>query len=278
MKTSHWIWQRSDWPSFRCDLGALLSAISDAQAAQNRLRDTIAQLPQNLIDEISKKTLVEEVIATSAIEGEKLSRDVVRAAVVRHLEASAPDLKSTRSVDGLIQVLSDASRQYSEPLTLERLCSWHSALFPEESILLPVQTGQLRGAEPMEVVSGPIQRRKVHFQAPPRERLETEVQAFMDWFNSPPKGLDGLLRAGLAHLWFVTVHPFEDGNGRLTRAITDMALAQTEKQPARLFSLSAQILRHRKEYYANLERAQRGDLDVTSWLAWFLEQLRLAVE
>jgi Fic family protein len=182
-----------------------------------------------------------------------------------------------RAVDGLIDVLLDATRQHAAPLTIERLFGWQAALFPTGySGLHAIRPGELRGTEPMQVVSGGVGKEKIHFVAPPREGLDAEADRFLAWFNKPPAGLDGLVRAGLAHLWFVTLHPFADGNGRLARAITDMALSQDEHQPMRLFSLAAQILRQRESYYDTLERTQRGGLEVTEWLAWFLEQVEAA--
>jgi Fic family protein len=180
-------------------------------------------------------------------------------------------------VDGLIEVLLDATRKYAEPLTFGRLCGWHAALFPTgRSGLAKIRAGELRGDAPMQVVSGGVGREKVHYVAPPRKGLKREVGLFLPWFNRSPQGLDGLLRAGLAHLWFVTLHPFEDGNGRLARAITDMAIARDEARPMRFFSLSAQILREREAYYDILERTQRGGLEVTPWLQWFLRQVAAA--
>jgi len=222
--------------------------------------------------------LVEDGITTSAIEGEHLDIQVVRSSVAHRLGLPTAGLPvPPRAVDGLIEVLLDATRHFDSPLTVERLFGWQASLFPTGySGLHPIRTGALRGDQPMQVVSGPIGHERVHFAAPPRTGLEAEWSGFLDWFNAPPAGLDGLLRAGLAHLWFVTLHPFEDGNGRLARAITDLAISQDERQPMRFFSLSAQILRERERYYQVLESTQRGDLDVTEWLAWFLAQVTVS--
>jgi Fic family protein len=221
---------------------------------------------------------VEDGLTTSAIEGERLDVDAVRSSVARRLGLPTAGLPAPpRAVDGLIDVLLDATRQHDAPLTAERLFGWQAALFPTGySGLHAIRVGALRGNEPMQVVSGGIGKEKVHFIAPPRKGLEAEVDRFLAWFNASPAGIDGLVRAGLAHLWFVTLHPFEDGNGRLARAITDMALSQDEHQPMRLFSLSAQIQREREGYYDILERTQRGGLDVTEWLVWYLTQVEAA--
>jgi Fic family protein len=179
-----------------------------------------------------------------------------------------------RYVDGLVDVLHDSTANFYVPLDLERLCRWQAVLFPTGySGLAKIITGDLRGAEPMQVVSGPFGKEHVHFQAPPLEGLKKQVLAFIDWFNHPPAGLDGFIRAGIAHLWFLTLHPFTDGNGRIARAITDMALAQDEKNSLRLFRLSPQIMKNRKSYYEILEHTQRQGLDITDWLLWFIEQI-----
>lgn len=264
----------------------------------------VSLLDGTLSVEAIASILIEDSLTTSAIEGERLNADAVRSSVARqlglpHAGLPVPD----RSVEGLTQLLLDATQHYDVPLTLERLCGWQAALFPDGfSGLQRIRTGSLRGDAPMQVISGGAGRERVHFIAPPREALEALLDDFLTWFAAaperyypwpdtgrPPRGhdpasgrpsggivLDGLVRAGLAHLWFVTLHPFEDGNGRLTRAITDMTIAQDERQPMRLFSLSAQLLREREAYYTMLERTQRGGLDVTDWLNWFLQQLALA--
>lgn len=279
METPHtWIWQRPDWPHFQWDAGVLSSALARARLAQGKVLGAARLLDGRLTLEAVAAILVEDGITTSAIEGERLDPSAVRSSVARRLGLPSAGLPApTRAVDGLIDVLLDATRRYDVTLTMERLYGWQAALFPTGySGLHRIRTGALRGDEPMQVISGPIGRERVHFVAPPRQSLEWEVERFLSWFNTPSADLDGLLRAGLAHLWFVTVHPFEDGNGRLARAITDMALSQDERQPMRLFSLSAQILRERESYYDVLERTQRGGLDVTAWLAWFLAQVEAA--
>jgi len=269
-------------------LSPLLSA---ARLAQGRALGAATLFDPGLTQQALAAVLVEDGITTSAIEGERLDLDAVRSSVAQRLDLPTGGLPvPPRAVDGLIDVLLDATRDFAAPLTTERLCGWQASLFPSGpggfAVLHPVRIGALRGEQAMQVVSGRMGRQRIHFTAPPRAVLEAELARFLAWFNAPPlvqkvnhqpanvPGVDGLVRAGLAHLWFVTLHPFEDGNGRLARAITDMALSQDEQQPMRLFSLSAQILRERDGYYAALEGAQRGGLEVTDWLAWFLAQVR----
>jgi Fic family protein len=273
-----WIWQQPDWPGFRWDEAYLASLLARARLAQGKVIGATRLLDANLTLEAVAAILVEDGLTTSAIEGERLDLDAVRSSVARRLGLPTAGLPAPpRAVDGLIDVLLDATRRHDAPLSAERLFGWQAALFPTGySGLHAIRVGALRGNEPMQVVSGGIGKEKVHFIAPPRNGLEAEVDRFLAWFNACPAGLDGLVRAGLAHLWFVTLHPFEDGNGRLARAITDMALAQDERQPMRLFSLSAQIQREREGYYDILERTQRDGLDVTEWLAWFLTQVEAA--
>ncbi len=273
-----WIWQQPDWPRFGWDTAHLAPLLSRARLAQGKVLGAVRMLDPTLTLEAVAAILVEDGLTTSAIEGERLDPEAVRSSVARHLGLPAAGLsKPLRAVDGLIDVLLDATRQHDQPLTAKRLFGWQAALFPAGySGLHAIRVGELRGIDPMQVVSGGIGREKVHFIAPPREKLDAELERFLSWFNTSPVDLDGLVRAGLAHLWFVTLHPFEDGNGRLARAITDMALSQDERQPMRLFSLSAQILCERESYYDILERTQRGGLDVTAWLVWFLTQVEAA--
>lgn len=225
--------------------------------------------------EAQAKILVEDGINTSAIEGEKVDLDAIRSSVARKLGLPTSGFpEPSRAVSGLVDVLFDATTRFDDPLTRKRLFGWQAALFPTGySGLHPVRTGRLRDAEPMRVISGPVGSERIHFEAPPEDRLAKEVDAFLRWFEAAAKDEDGLIRAGLAHLRFVTIHPFEDGNGRIARAITDMAIARDERQTVRLFSLSAQIMRTRKGYYEILEKTQRGGIDVTPWLAWFLGQV-----
>ena len=271
-----WIWESTDWPAFHWRETEISPALARARLSQGRILGAASLLDPALTLDADASILIEDGVQTSAIEGERLDLDAVRSSVARHLGLPTGDLPvPSRSIDGLIDVLLDATQRFDAPLTLERLLGWQAALFPTGySGLRPIRAGQLRGAEPMEVVSGLPGGERVHFLAPPRERLEeAELARFLDWFQAPPVGLDGLVRAGIAHLWLITLHPFEDGNGRLARAVTDMAIAQDERRPMRLFSLSSQIQRRRNAYYETLEKTQRGDMDITSWLVWFLEQV-----
>ncbi len=278
MQTLRWIWEQSDWPNLRWDMATLSGRLANARMAQGRIIGAAGVLDDRLNLEAIAEILTENGVTTSAIEGEAMDEASVRSSVARRLGLPTAGLPAPpRTVDGLIDVLLDATQFHDPPLTLDRLCRWQAALFPTgQSGIQPVRTGELRGDAPMQVISGPIGRERIHFQAPPREGLDREVERFLDWFNAPSTAMDGLVRAGLAHLWFVTLHPFEDGNGRLARAITDMALSQDENRKMRLFSLSAQIMRTREQYYAILEHTQRGDLDFTPWLSWFLEQVAAA--
>jgi Fic family protein len=229
----------------------------------------------------SLSVLTSEVVKSSAIEGEVLDPQEVRSSIARRLgldEAGLP--KAGRDVEGVVEMTLDATRNYESPLTAERLFDWHAALFPTgRSGMTRITVGAWRpgGSGPMQAVSGPLGRQRVHFEAPEPERLPSEMVRFLDWFNAPAP-LDPVLRAGLAHFWFVTIHPFEDGNGRIARAIADLALARADGTKERFYSMSAQIEAERKEYYFQLEAAQRGELDITRWLAWFLACLGRAIE
>lgn len=273
-----WIWQHPDWPHFRWDVARLAAPLAGARLAQGKVLGATRLLDAGLSLEAVAAILAENGLTTSAIEGEKLDPDAVRSSVARRLGLPAAGLpQPPRAVDGLIDVLLDATRRHDAPLTAKRLFGWQAALFPTGYAgLQAIRTGALRDDDPMQVVSGGVGREKVHFIAPPRQGLEAELKRFLAWFDAPPDDLDGLLYAGLAHLWFVTLHPFEDGNGRLARALTDMALSRDEGRPMRCFSLSAQILREREAYYEILERTQRGGPDVTGWLDWFLRQVEAA--
>lgn len=276
-----WIWQQPNWPKFVWDANEISNPLVQARLAQGKLHGVAHILNADLSSEALTSILIQDGITTSAIEGERLHLDAVRSSVANQLGLPNVGLpKPDRAIDGLVEVLLDATQKHNQPLTLQRLCNWHGALFPTGySGLREIRVGQMRGAEPMRVVSGRIGHETVHFEAPPYEQIDTEISRFIDWFNSDDsKTLDGLIRAGVAHLWFITIHPFEDGNGRIARAITDMALAQDERLTMRLFSLSAQILAVREAYYDILESTQKGEMDITAWLKWFLTQIQNAVE
>ena len=276
-----YLWQLKSWPALRWNSQALPPLVSQARLAQGKLLTKVGSLGFKLNREAQVDILTEEAITTSAIEGERLSRESVRSSVARHLGLPAAGLAAAnRSVDGLVEVLLDAVQRYETPLTAARLKRWQAALFPTGySGLRKIRTGQWRGSEqPMQVVSGAVGRERVHYEAPPGRRVEKEMKRFLSWWKASATREDGLLRSGLAHLYFVTVHPFEDGNGRIARALTEMALAQDERQPSRYYSLSSQIMDERSAYYRVLEASQKGDGDVTPWLQWYLSCYSRAVE
>jgi Fic family protein len=268
-----YIWQSPEWPHLVWDDAQLLSPLATARLKQGRLLGGMARLGFDLKLEAQLEALTEDVIKSSEIEGEALQRDSVRSSIALRLGVPTAALAPTdRRTEGVVDMMLDATENYDALLTPERLFGWQAALFPTGySGLHKVKTGAWRDDAdgPMQVVSGPIGRQRVHYQAPPAAHLDAEMQAFLAWFNRRSEP-EGLLRAGLAHLWFVTIHPFEDGNGRIARAIADQALAQSEGAGQRFYSMSSQIRKERSRYYEMLERTQKGGLDVTDWLTWFL--------
>ncbi len=277
---TRYLWQLPTWTAFRWHDGALLAPLSEACDAQGRLFGAVAAL--GLGEEqaaVEAEALVEEAVTTAAIEGERLARDAVRSSVARRLGLATAGLPPPpRHVDGLVEMLLDATRGWERPLTPERLLGWQAALFPSGySGISKIRVGQWRDG-PMQVLSGPVGRERVHFEAPPAERVPGEVARFLSWWEGESKGLVAMVRAGVAHLWFETIHPFEDGNGRVGRALADMALAQAEGRPRRVYSLSAQIHAERDAYYRILEETQQGDGDLTEWLGWFLGCVGRAAE
>ena len=276
-----YIWQRADWPQWRFDAAALAAPLAELHRAQGHLAGRMSDLGFDLRNQATLQALTQEVITTSAIEGEALDLEAVRSSIARRLGVDIGALTPTdRKVDGVVYMVLDATQHHAQPLSAERLFGWHAALFPTGySGRIRIQVGAWRtdAAGPMQVVSGPIGREKVHFQAPPANTLPHQTAAFLQWFNAAAQS-DALIHAGLAHLWLVTLHPFDDGNGRISRAVGDMALAQAEGTAQRFYSLSAQIQRERKHYYDQLEATQRGTLDVTPWLSWFLACLLRAVQ
>ncbi len=275
-----YVWQHSNWPNFTWQSDQLLDVVSKARFNQGKLLSRISVLGIGLSREAQAEILIEETVQTAAIEGQILDRDSVRSSVARRLGLPTAGLPTAgRHVDGLVDVLLDATLLYDKPLTGRRLKSWQAALFPTGySGLRRIRTGKWRGSEPMQVVSGPIGREKIHFEAPPSDRIDMEVRKFISWWEKGSIRMDGLLRAGIAHFRFITIHPFEDGNGRITRALTDMAFAQDEKSSTRFYSLSSRIMTERDDYYEVLERCQKGDGEITRWLKWFLHCFQRAVE
>ena len=275
-----YIWQADDWPHWRYDLSALMSPLTEVSRAQGLLLGRLADVGLALRDQASLAALTEDVVKTSEIEGEVLNVESVRSSIARRLGVDIGAVAPVdRNVEGVVEMVLDATSHAAAPLTAERLWGWHAALFPTGySGMDRIAVGQWRedADGPMQVVSGPVGRRKVHFQAPPAEALPVETEKFLSWANEDI-GEPALVKAGLAHLWLVTLHPFDDGNGRIARAVGDLFLARADGSPQRFYSLSAQIQREREDYYDVLERIQKGPLDVTDWLSWFLGTLVRAV-
>lgn len=262
-----------DWPEFTWSLEKLADQLASVRHRQGRLIGRMEGLGFSLRNEAVLQTLTQDIIKSSEIEGESLDRDQVRSSIARRLGLDIGGLTpANRDVEGVVEMMLDATQHYADLLTQERLFAWHSALFPTgRSGMTRIVVGGWRTDKsgPMQVVSGPMGREKVHYQAPDAKRVPKEMEAFLKWFNAP-HDVDPVLVAGLAHLWFVTVHPFEDGNGRIARAIADMALARSEKSSQRFYSMSSQIRLERNGYYQMLERTQKDGLDVTPWIEWFL--------
>jgi Fic family protein len=275
---TQWLWQQPDWPEFTWHEAQLAPLLREITQLQGQLMGSSSAINASGSTQSEMDALLQNAINTSAIEGEQLNVDSVRSSLAKRLGMNQAGLpEGTVQTDGLADLLLDATRNPQPSLTQTRLNTWHQALFPTGgSALTPIRVGELRGEESMQVVSGPIGRQTVHFEAPGRQALEKEVDTFLAWFNrtQTPTELDPLLRAGIAHLWFITLHPFDDGNGRLARAITDLALAQAEQHSVRFYAMAATIMENRKAYYEILEHTQRGGVDVTSWLEWFLTMLR----
>ena len=271
-----YIHELAEWPKLIWDSRTLAAPLAAVRHKQGRHLGKMEALGFDLRVEASLTILTEEVVKSSAIEGEHLNRDEVRSSIAQQLGIDFAGLpKPGRDVDGVVEMMLDATREYDKPLTDERLFSWHAALFPTgRSGMHRITVGDWRKSEggPMRVVSGPLGKERVHFQAPEGERLNGEMRRFLEWFESPA-AIDPVLKAGVAHFWFVTIHPFDDGNGRIARAIADLALARADNTKDRFYSMSSGIEAQRREYYAQLESAQRSSLDITAWLVWFLECL-----
>jgi Fic family protein len=273
--------ERPDWPEFRWDRAKLAGPLAGVRHRQGRLLGHMEGLGFTLRQEAVLKTLTEDVLKTSEIEGERLDAEQVRSSIARRLGIDIGALKAVdRNVEGVVEMTLDATRRYQEPLTKDRLFSWHAVLFPGgRSGMTKITVGGWRkdAGGPMQVVSGPFGRERVHYQAPRAGKVNREMTAFLRWFNSVGEE-DQVLKAALAHLWFVTVHPFDDGNGRIARAIADMTLARSEDSVQSFYSMSAQIRKERKDYYDILERTQKGTMNVTPWMEWFLACLGRAID
>jgi Fic family protein len=276
-----YIHELSRWPGFDWDRVRLAEPVADVRHRQGRLIGHMEALGFNLRQEAVLQTLTADVLKSSEIEAQRLDAGQVRSSIARRLGMDIGALKpADRNVEGIVEMMLDATRHYDQPLTNERLIAWHASLFPTgRSGMNKIRAGAWRddGAGPMEVVSGPIGREHVHFVAPPAARLDGEMRAFLDWFNANT-GIDPVLKAALAHFWFVTIHPFDDGNGRMARAIADMALARSENSAQRFYSMSAQIRQERGAYYGVLEQTQKGAMDITPWMEWFVGCLGRAID
>lgn len=275
------IHERQEWPHLGFDLERLAKPLASVRHRQGRLIGQMEALGFNLRQEAILQTLTADVLKSGEIEGERLDAEQVRSSIARRLGMDIGALKpADRNVEGVVELMLDATRHFDQPLTAERLFAWHAALFPTgRSGMTRIRVGAWRDDQtgPMQVVSGPVGKEHVHFEAPAGVRLDAEMQAFLGWFNTDA-AVDAVLKAGLAHLWFVTIHPFDDGNGRIARAIADMLLARSENSSQRFYSMSAQIRLERSAYYDILERTQKDTLDVTPWMEWFLDCLGRAID
>lgn len=276
-----YIWERPDWPHFRWDAAQLLNSLAEAHLKQGRLLGRMASLGFEVRLEAELGAVTEEAITSSAIEGEHLDPASVRSSVARRLgvpgAALAPE---DRHVEGMVAMMLDATRDLETPLTREQLFGWQAALFPTGySGIRKIKTGGWRDDTdgPMQVLSGPIGHETVHYQAPPAERVDAEMQALLTWINAPLT-IDGILHAAIAHLWFVTIHPFDDGNGRIARALAERSLARSEQSSQRFYSLASEIRRERSSYYASLEAAQKGELEISPRLLWFIACVSKAID
>jgi Fic family protein len=275
-----YIHELKNWPQFNWNRDRLAEPLATVRHQQGRLIGHMEALGFNLRQEAELQTLTADVLKSSEIEGEKLDVEQVRSSIARRLGMDIALKPADRDVEGIVETMLDATRHYDQPLTDERLFAWHASLFPTgRSGMHKIRPGAWRddSTGAMEVVSGPAGKERVHFQAPPASRLDGDMRAFLGWFNANAD-MDPVLKAGLAHLWFVTIHPFDDGNGRIARAIADMALARSENSPQRFYSMSTQIRQERGAYYDLLEKTQKGTLDITPWMEWFLGCLRRAID
>jgi len=278
---ARYIHARPDWPGFHWDRETLAGLLASVRHQQGRLIGRMEALGFKLRQEAVLQTLTEDVVRSSEIEGERLDAEQVRSSIARRLGMDIGGLRAVdRNVEGVVEMMLDATRYYDQPLSIERLLAWHASLFPTgRSGMRPIKVGAFRddSSGPMQVVSGPVGQERVHFEAPAAAKLDEEMRAFFEWFNGNSEA-DWVVKASLAHLSFVTIHPFDDGNGRIGRAISDLALARSEQSSQRFYSMSAQIQQERAAYYDTLELTQKGTMDVTRWMNWFLGCLGRAIE
>ncbi|MFO7933504.1 MAG: Fic family protein [Bacteroidales bacterium] len=270
-----------DWPNFHWDNNTLLPYVSKVRDLQGRLIGRMESLGSELREEAVLETLTDDIVQSGAIEGEFLNPDEVRSSIARRLGMEISGLpEASRDVEGFVEMMLDATQKYKAPLTKGRLCGWHAALFPTgRSGMYKITVGDWRNDAkgPMQVVSGPMGKEKVHYTAPEAERLESEMNRFIQWFNTDYH-MEPVIKSAIAHLWFVSIHPFDDGNGRIARAIADCQLARADRTKQRFYSMSAQIMESKKEYYNILESTQKGSLNVSQWLVWYLERLNEALK
>ncbi|MBO7083122.1 MAG: Fic family protein [Bacteroidales bacterium] len=280
MKTPYWIWQYAEWPHFCWNNDSIIASLAQVREKQGHLLGLMDGLGFDVQSTSSLEVMTEDVLRNSEIEGLLLNADHVRSSVARHLGLDIGGLShSDHYTEGVVQVMMDAVQQADTPLTEERLFNWHAALFPTgRSGIIPITVAAWRtGEEPMLVVSGAMGKEKIHYEAPPSDDVPRQMQLFLQWFNSEP-ATDPVLKAAIAHLWFVNIHPFDDGNGRLTRTLTDMLLARADGSPRRFYSMSSAILRDRNNYYDLLEYMGKHGLDITRWLLWFLQTMENAID
>ena len=270
-----------DWPNFKWDNNILLPYVSKVRDLQGRLIGRMEGMGFELREEAVLETLTEDIVKSSEIEGELLNPDEVRLSVARRLGMEISGLPdASREVEGVVDMMLDATLKYKDPLTKDRMCGWHAALFPTgRSGMNKITVGEWRGDEhgPMQVVSGPMGKEKVHYTAPEAPRLEEEMNRFIEWFNTDIS-TEPVVKSAIAHLWFVSIHPFDDGNGRIARAIADTQLARADRTNQRFYSMSAQLMKSKQGYYDVLESTQKGSMDVSQWLVWYFERLTEALE
>ena len=280
MKTPYWIWQYAEWPHFCWNNDSIIASLARVREKQGRLLGLMDGLGLDVQSASSLEVMTEDVLRNSEIEGLLLNADHVRSSVARHLGIDIGGLShSDHYTEGVVQVMMDAVQQADAPLTEQRLFNWHAALFPTgRSGIIPITVAAWRtGEAPMQVVSGAMGKEKIHYEAPPSDDVPHQMQLFLLWFNSEPT-TDPVLKAAIAHLWFVNIHPFDDGNGRLTRTLTDMLLARADGSPRRFYSMSAAILRDKNNYYDLLEYMGKHGMDITRWLLWFLQTMENAID
>jgi Fic family protein len=280
MKRKIYIYQQSDWPHFIWDIKSISNLLADVRNKQGRLIGKMDALGFDLQNEAFLETLTADILKSNEIEGLLLNKDEVRSSIAQRLGIDLGGLPPTnRNIEGIVDMMFDATKNFDKSLTKERLFDWHYAMFPMgRNGIFKIVTGKWRKDKkgPMQVVSGAVGKEKIHYEAPPAKVIDNEMGKFLKWINSPIN-MDLVLKAGIAHLWFVTLHPFEDGNGRITRAITDMLLARSDGFSQRFYSMSSQIQKDIKSYYKILEKTQKGNLDITEWIYWFLNTLQKAI-